>query len=65
MAGDEFVLSADECLGASWVALPTCAAKELPIDATGFVAFDINATFSEGVVAGHVYATHCQSLDAP
>ena len=30
----------------------------------GFVAFDINATIEGGIVlAGHVYATHCASLD--
>jgi hypothetical protein len=34
-------------------------------DPSGFVAFDLLATFPEGTVAGHLYATHCESLDAP
>ncbi|NVB83459.1 MAG: hypothetical protein HOV81_34115, partial [Kofleriaceae bacterium] len=28
-----------------------------------FVAFDANLAFAAGTVTGHVYATHCASLD--
>ena len=28
-----------------------------------FVAFDLSATFAEGTALGHLYATHCDSLD--
>lgn len=34
-------------------------------DPSGYVALDIAATFAEGSITGHVYATHCESLDAP
>jgi len=34
-------------------------------DASGYVALDIVAKFDGGDVTGHVYATHCESLDAP
>jgi hypothetical protein len=31
--------------------------------AGNFVAVDVNAVFSQGTVSGHLYATHCASLD--
>lgn len=31
--------------------------------AGNFVAVDVNAVFSQGTVTGHLYATHCASLD--
>ena len=31
----------------------------------GFVALDVMATFQNGTVNGHLYATHCASLDSP
>ena len=34
-------------------------------DPSGYVALDMVATFPEGTIAGHIYATHCESLDAP
>ena len=34
-------------------------------DDDGFVAMDVELTFAEGTINGHVYATHCESLDAP
>jgi hypothetical protein len=34
-------------------------------DASGYVALDIVAKFDGGDVTGHIYATHCESLDAP
>jgi hypothetical protein len=30
-----------------------------------FVAFDANLAFAAGTVTGHLYATHCASLDVP
>jgi hypothetical protein len=30
-----------------------------------FVALDIELTFEAGTIAGHLYATHCTSLDSP
>ena len=30
-----------------------------------FVALDIELAFEAGTIAGHLYATHCASLDAP
>ena len=32
-------------------------------DPDGFVAFDLAASFEQGEVDGHVFATHCASLD--
>lgn len=32
-------------------------------DPTGFVAFDLVAPVADGEISGHVYATHCASLD--
>lgn len=32
-------------------------------DPSGFVSLDFDATFDEGTIAGHIYATHCESLD--
>ena len=36
-----------------------------PVAASGdmFIAFDVMMTFSGGTVMGHLYATHCTSLD--
>lgn len=34
-------------------------------DPSGFVSVDFDATFPEGTIAGHIYATHCESLDLP
>jgi hypothetical protein len=36
-----------------------------PVAASGdmFVAFDVTLTFASGTVSGHLYATHCASLD--
>jgi hypothetical protein len=31
----------------------------------GYVALAMEATFAEGTLTGHSYATHCQSLDQP
>lgn len=31
----------------------------------GFVALDVDLDFTNGGVAGHLYATHCASLDSP
>jgi hypothetical protein len=38
--------------------------KLTPVAAgAGFVAFDAEVTFPDGTMTGHVYATHCDSLD--
>jgi hypothetical protein len=42
---------------------PACVGQPSPSDADGFVALDLSATFPGGTVSGHVYATHCDSLD--
>lgn len=41
---------------------PTNAADVMT--AAGFVALDVNLVFAAGTVSGHLYATHCASLDA-
>lgn len=43
---------------------PTCVGQPAPSDADGLVALDLDATFSGGTVTGHLFATHCDSLDA-
>ena len=44
------------------------AATQVKIDRTAgeagmFIALDVNLTFQAGTVVGHIYATHCSSLD--
>jgi hypothetical protein len=34
-----------------------------PTASTPFVALDVSMTFAAGTISGHVYATHCASLD--
>jgi hypothetical protein len=44
-----------------------CVGMPAPSDPDGFIALDIQSTFTgsaPGTVAGHVYATHCDSLDS-
>ena len=40
-----------------------CVGRPAPAHPDGFVAFDLEARFPEGAVMGHVFATHCDSLD--
>jgi hypothetical protein len=40
-----------------------CVGQAPPADIDGFVALDLQATFAEGTVSGHLYAEHCDSLD--
>lgn len=45
---------------------PECVGMPAPSDPDGFLALDVQSTFTgaaPGTVAGHVYATHCDSLD--
>jgi hypothetical protein len=42
---------------------PSCVGMPAPADTDGFAAFDASLTFSAGTISGHVYATHCDSLD--
>lgn len=42
---------------------PTCVGMPAPADADGFVALDASLTFPTGTIAGHLYATHCDSMD--
>jgi hypothetical protein len=48
---------------ATTITITPVAAKDV-MAAGGFVALDISLTFPTGTVGGHVYATHCASLDA-
>ncbi len=43
---------------------PTCVGQPAPADPDGLVAFDLSATFAAGTIGGHLFATHCDSLDA-
>ncbi len=43
----------------------TPVAADQPMATTGFVALDLALVFPNGTVSGHLYATHCASLDAP
>ena len=43
----------------------TPVAADRVMDPSGFVALDIALTFANGSGMGHLYATHCASLDAP
>ncbi|MDQ3295842.1 MAG: hypothetical protein M3619_04620 [Myxococcota bacterium] len=43
---------------------PTCFGMPAPSDPDGFVALDVMLTFPNGTVTGHIFATHCDSLDA-
>jgi hypothetical protein len=49
-------------LKAKSVTLTPVAARGAPKD-TAFVAFKVDATLDQGQIEGHVYATHCASLD--
>jgi len=42
-----------------------CVGEPDPSDTAGFVSFELSATFADGTLSGHVYATHCDSLDWP
>ncbi len=42
---------------------PTCVGMPAPADADGFAAVDVSLTFAAGTIVGHVFATHCDSLD--
>jgi len=41
-----------------------CVGSRAPSHADGELAFDLESIFPEGTVSGHIYATHCDSLDA-
>ena len=43
---------------------PGCVGQTAPSDPDGLVALDLDATFSGGTVVGHLFAIHCDSLDA-
>lgn len=42
---------------------PTCVGGAAPSDPDGFIALDASLTFEGGTVSGHLFATHCDSLD--
>lgn len=42
---------------------PSCVGMPAPADADGFVAIDAQLTFAAGTITGHLFATHCDSLD--
>lgn len=43
---------------------PACVGQPAPADPDGLVALDLTATFAAGAVTGHLFAVHCDSLDA-
>ena len=47
---------------ATTVTITPVAADKI-MESSGFVALDISLTFPTGTVGGHLYATHCASLD--
>lgn len=42
----------------------TCVGLPAPSDSDGMIAVDVSVTFAAGTVQGHLYATHCDSLDS-
>ncbi len=42
---------------------PTCVGMPAPADADGYATFDASLTFAAGSISGHLFATHCDSLD--
>ena len=48
---------------ATMVTLTPTAADRV-MDASGFVALDATLTFQQGSMTGHLYATHCASMDS-
>lgn len=42
---------------------PTCVGMPAPADPDGFAALDASLVFAAGTIQGHVFATHCDSLD--
>lgn len=49
--------------GQTWVDVTAANTCETCPGAERFIAFELNAAFDGGTVAGHVYGTHCSSLD--
>jgi hypothetical protein len=45
------------------IAATTVKIDRAAIEDGTFIALDVNLTFSSGTVMGHLYATHCASLD--
>ncbi len=43
----------------------SCLGAAPPADPNGFLALELQATFPEGTIGGHVFASHCDSLDGP
>ncbi|MCA9550108.1 MAG: hypothetical protein KC933_08740, partial [Myxococcales bacterium] len=42
---------------------PACVGMPAPAHPEGFVALEVQASFPEGGLSGHVFATHCDSMD--
>lgn len=42
---------------------PSCVGGTAPSDPDGLIAVDVALTFAAGAVTGHLFATHCDSLD--
>ncbi len=60
-------LSRSETRSLTWIAADACipcAEGAEPDRADRMIAVDIDASFAEGTVSGHLYATHCDSLDS-
>ncbi len=60
------ILSRSTARSMKWVAADLCIACAEGSEAdrdSRMLAADISATFAEGSIEGHVYATHCDSLD--
>ncbi len=54
-----------DLLGGSLGAQATMVSIFAVAAGTDFVALDIALEFTDGMVTGHLYATHCDSLDSP
>lgn len=43
---------------------PSCVGGAAPSDPDGLIALDLDVTFAGGTVRGHLFALHCDALDA-
>lgn len=43
----------------------TCVGMPAPADPDGLLALEVSLTFESGTITGHLFATHCDSLDTP
>ena len=48
----------------AWLPWFTCVGGAAPSDPDGLIALDLDVTFAGGTVRGHLFALHCDALDA-